>query len=150
MTRRSLSCLLLLLAGFPGITQAQDDEEALTRDAADVVHISAWKCSANAYGTVMDDTRDKLIPIAQEVIEEGYWRYFQLLIHSWGDEWNLLYYTRAPSMEDYFTGWAHYISSVNDRYPESLEWFFEVCPEHRDNFYHSVVYAGTGSGESED
>jgi len=149
MTRRSLSSLLVLLVGLPGITYAQGDEGALPSAAADVVHISSWKCSANAFSTIMDDTRDKLMPIAQEVIEGGDWQYFQLLIHSWGDEWNVLYYTRAPSMDDYFTGWAHYISAVTDQHPEALEWFFDACPEHRDNFYHSIVYAGTGASESE-
>ncbi|MFQ5530353.1 MAG: hypothetical protein ACE5FP_08395 [Gemmatimonadota bacterium] len=145
MTRRSLSYLLLLLLGLPGIAHAQDDEGNLPSDAADVVHISSWKCDANATGTLMDDARAKLVPLAQQVIDDGSWQYFQLLIHSWGDEWNVLYYTRAPSMDDYFEGWAQYISAITDLHPDALEWFREVCPEHRDNFYRSVVYAGSGT-----
>ena len=147
MTRRSLSYLLLLpvLVGFPNIAFAQGDEGNLSSESADVVHISSWKCDANAIGAVMDDAHKKLVPIAQEVIDTGSWQYFQLLIHSWGDEWNVLYYTRAPSMEDYFSGWAQYISAINDKHPEALEWFREVCREHRDNFYRSVVFAGTGA-----
>ena len=150
MTRRSLGFLLPLLLGLPNITFAQGDEGSLPSEAADVVHISTWKCHPNSIGAIMDETRNILAPIAQRSIDAGNWQYFQLLIHSWGDEWNVLFYTRAPSMDDYFAGWAQYISAINDEHPEALEWFFDVCPEHRDNFYRSTVYAGTGANLESD
>ena len=131
MTRRSVSYLLfLLLAGLPATTFAQDDEGNLPSEDSDVVHISSWQCDANATGMLMDSTREKLVPLAQVAIDSGNWQYFQLLIHSWGDEWNVLFYTRAPSMDDYLAGWAQYISSVALQHPDALEWFRDVCPLH--------------------
>jgi hypothetical protein len=151
MTRRSVSYPLLLLVslllGLPSAAFSQDDEAGLPSEAADLVHISSWQCNANATGRLMDETREKLVPLAQVAIDAGNWQYFQLLIHSWGDEWNVLFYTRAPSMNDYLHGWAQYISAVTVQHPEALEWFRDVCPRHRDNFYRSVVYAGTTTGE---
>ena len=72
MTRRSVSYLLfLLLAVLPASASAQDNEAGLPSEGADLVHISSWQCDANATGKLMDETREKLVPLAQVAIDSG-------------------------------------------------------------------------------
>lgn len=141
MIRRSITLLTSLLFLFPAVAVAQDDEEA-PPPSADVVQIGYFKCDLGAVGQIIEVTNEKLIPIAQESIDAGHWMYFQLLTHSWGDEWNVNFYMRAPSIDSFHEGFQQYVSAIAERHPDLIPWFQEVCSEHKDNMYQSTASTG--------
>ena len=98
----------------------------------DTVVLNFWKCDYGAMGDLIDKANELWIPAAQELQDEGKIAYAQVMTHSWGDEWNLIFYFRAADVPTY-------IAKLNEMEPEGSEWFFERCKEHKDGIYQSVA-----------
>lgn len=138
MIRRSMTLLTSLLFLLPAAAVAQDDEEA-PQPSADFVVVASFKCDLGSVGQIIEVTNEKLVPIAQESVDAGHWMYYQLLTHTWGDEWNVNFYMRALNRDHFYEGWDQYISGIVERHPDLIPWFQEVCSEHKDNIYGSTA-----------
>ena len=133
----SRSILAVSLLGFTILAAAPAHAQE-TPDMGTVVMLS-WKCDYGAMSDLVQEAQELWIPAAQELQDEGKLAYAQVLTHSWGDEWNLIFYFRAADMPTYLEAWESWIGKVNAADPESTDWFFEHCREHKDGFYTSVA-----------
>lgn len=127
------AALLVLAAPAGSVALAQDAPEMST------VAVLSWKCDYGAMGELTQKARDLWIPAAQELQDEGKLAYAQVLTHNWGDDWNLIFYFRAADVPAFLEAWSAWLGKLNEAEPDGVDWFFERCKEHKDNFYTSVA-----------
>ena len=135
MLRRLILVLVLLALASPLVSSAhaQDDPEMNT------VVLNFWKCDYGAMSDLVGKANEVWIPAAQELQDEGKIAYAQVMTHSWGDEWNLIFYFRAADVPAYIAAFEAWLAKLNEMEPEGSEWFFERCKEHKDGIYQSVA-----------
>lgn len=123
-----LAAAMLLLPAFATAQQPQQPAPPRT------VVVSSWKCNWDSLGRISRITDSLLVPIARELINEGHWASFGLLLHDWADEWNVVYYYAAPDRQRFFAGWAEFIRRFQQRHPTAPP-LTRMCSEHKDNIY---------------
>lgn len=135
MVRRLLPAVVLLALASPMVSsaQAQDAPEM------DTVVLNFWKCDYGAMSDLVGKANELWIPAAQELQDEGKIAYAQVMTHSWGDEWNLIFYFRTADVPAYLEAFEAWIGKLNEAEPNGTEWFFERCKEHKDGIYQSVA-----------
>lgn len=131
--RSLIPAVLVFIAASSTPLAAQDMEDMNT------VVMNSWMCDYGALGELQEKAASLWVPAMQEVQDGGKWVYSQVLVHDWGDEWNLIFYTRAADIPTFLDGWSEYVSLLNQRDPDGFEWFTERCHEHKDNFYRSAA-----------
>ena len=137
MRRIALAALavVFLCLGAASTAVAQEEEPS-----NDTVQLAFWKCDwaeFQNFGQLVDSV---WTPIAQELVNEDKLLYFQLLRHSWSDEWNFVFYYRAKDIPSFLDAWGELTSRIQERHPDFLDWFNERCSDHKDGFYTSVTH----------
>jgi len=118
----------LALALAPISTQAQDGP---------TVMMSSAQCGQNPTGEVLRNERERTLPIAQELVNEGMILEYGLMAHMYGDEWNLVTVVIADDVAAVIAANAELSSRLNDLYPDD-DTYITNCPRHRDVFYQGI------------
>ena len=121
---------------------AQDDPPAIDPENPPTLALSYYTCDYSALGDIVDDYREKAMPIAQALVDEGAMASEGLYTHDWGDEWNLVI-TRTAANVGALDG---ALNSFGERYEaehgtESANMLEEHCSAHKDNVYWMVMSA---------
>ena len=137
MQRVVLTALALVFfsLGSATIGVAQEEEAA-----NDTVQLAFWKCDWAEYGNLGQVVDSVWTPIAQELVNEGKLLYFQLLRHTWSDDWNFIFYYRARDIPSFLEAWGELAARIDERHPGHFDWFVERCEDHKDGFYDSPTH----------
>ena len=130
----------LALALAPISIQAQDGPPT--------VMMSSAQCDRNTLDDVLDNARERALPIWQELVNEGMIESQGILQHWWGDEWNMLSVMVAADVAAVVAANAEFGSRFNDLYPDDNT-FITNCPRHRDVFYEGVSRTSVGSQDED-
>lgn len=104
--------------------------------------ISYFSCDFPALGDLVEEYREKSMPIAQALVEEGMLGSEGVYTHDWGDEWNLVVTRTAPNLPALLSA----LEAFGERYEaehgsESRDMLDEHCSAHKDNIYWMVMAA---------
>ena len=130
----------LALALAPISIQAQED-------GPPTIMMSAAQCDRNTLDDVLDNARERGLPIWQELVNEGMIGSYGILRHWWGDEWNMVTVILAADEAAVITANDEFGSRFNDLYPDD-NMYIRNCPKHRDTFYRGI--AGTDGDDDND
>jgi len=146
-----VALLALALAALVSAPQAvaQDDDMAAMEammDAAPSTLMTAWKCDIAHLGEIVQGMNTYAKPAAQEMIDEGMITNWGLMVHSWGDEWNVVSHMTGEDPAALMTANAE----LNSRTAANAEAGGEdmdmppplvrYCTNHKDNFYTNAAY----------
>ena len=129
----------LALALAPISIQAQED-------GPPTIMMSAAQCDRNTLDDVLDNARERGLPIWQELVNEDMIISSGIVRHWWGDEWNLVNVMLAADEAAVIAANDEFSSRYDDLYPDD-NMYITNCPKHRDVFYRAIV--GT-EGDSDD
>lgn len=121
-------------------------------EAPPVMALSAWQCDARELESFVAAAGERLMPVAQEVVDEGLLRSTGWLTRVSGDGWNLVRYTSAPDIPNLIAGLDAVGSLEAARYEgrtdlEGVPWLNAICSEHKDGIYTQLVETGPPSAE---
>jgi len=131
----------LALALAPISIQAQDGPPT--------VMMSSAQCDRNTLSDLLDNGRERALPIWQDLVNEGMIESHGTLRHWWGDEWNLVSVMVAADVAAVVAANAEFGSRFNDLYPDD-DTFITNCPRHRDVFYQGMARTTYGDADDED
>ena len=131
----------LALALAPISIQAQED-------GPPTIMMSSAQCDRNTLDDVLDNERERTLPIAQELVNEGMIESFGLLTHWWGDEWNLVNVIVAADEAAVIAANDELGDRYDALYPDD-DMYITNCPRHRDVFYRGIART-YGDSDDED
>ncbi len=127
MKRFFLLSLSLLLA-IPAFAQDDDAPETPT------VMVSFHQCDMSGLETLVEQSRERMGPIAQALVDEGALLQVGMAVHQWGDEYNVMTWYAGDDMASATEGWDEAGRRYNAAHPDD-RLFIETCPSHRDYSY---------------
>lgn len=136
-----VACLVLVLTAT-GTAKGQQMEQQ--EEGPPVIRLSFFQCHSNQIGDVMSQADSIVIPVWEELVEEGRVMDYGFFTHWWADEWNVGIYTLAPTIDAIISAEAEADSRIQERHPDAPDTMGEACPWHRDGFYN--VGPSTGGG----
>lgn len=130
------SLLLALLAtGLVAAPQAlaQEEEPAVPN----LVVFRYFECDLGGLGEAAQLLNGGWRSIMQDLQEEGMIMGYGILVHAWGDEWNLVDWIATEDMHGFHTAWSEAVSRANAAAggQEERDRFVEICERHKDNMY---------------
>ncbi len=102
---------------------------------AQTLVVSQNKCKWEHEGDLRAFADSAWIPIAQELVNEGKLISAGSAFHSWGDEWNAVYWYTADDISAFLSAWSELVSRAQERYPNGIALFQDWCFEHKDSMY---------------
>jgi len=119
---------------------ANENPPAIDPENPPTLAFSYYTCDWSAMGDLVEDYREKAMPIAQALVNEGALDSEGLYTHDWGDEWNLMITRSATDIGALDSA----MNTFDERYeaehgedaPNMLE---EHCSAHKDNIYYRVM-----------
>jgi hypothetical protein len=102
---------------------------------AQTLVLSQNKCALDKQDQIRRMADSLWMPIAQELVNEGKLTSVGSAYHAWGDEWNVIVWYVAPTMNAFNTGFGELIARINQRHPTLLPQFTAWCSEHKDSIY---------------
>ena len=118
------------------------------------IHTAFYSNGENKPGTVMFNQnrvnnlnreeyvsifREFSFPILKKMVDEGKLNRFGLMIHEWGDDWNVNYYFHNDDLEQFNQTWWEYFSVFSEKHPEQLNRLIELTVDHKDNLFREFV-----------
>lgn len=105
------------------------------------IALSHWKCNFGSMGAIADLMETNVLPIGQSMVDDNDLFVYGMMMHSWGDEWNLMFYSAAQSGSDIVDA----VQELNGRTLEAVgqegfQLLVDSCTEHRDNIYSMPVF----------
>lgn len=102
---------------------------------AQTLVVSQNKCDLAKQGELRALVDSAFVPVAQEVVNEGKLEFFTSAYHSWGDEWNVVFYYVAEDIPAFLDAFGEMFSRMQERHPDFIGFFQGACSEHKDSFY---------------
>jgi hypothetical protein len=119
---------------------------ALAQETPPTIFVTSWQCDRTAMDDIIDLTH-QVMPIYQELVNEGVIWSYAVAVHHWGDEWNYVTITLAGDMAAGIRAGDEFDRRAQERFGED-ETFIANCPTHRDNIYVGA-YTSSQPGEPE-
>lgn len=147
MTAKHIFALIVLPSFFLS-GPALEAQEAPAEARPGVSVVRYFKCPMGQSEEAVRILNEEWRSYAEQQIEEGRLIDYGILVHSWGDEWNVVDYFVAEDMDGWRAAWSAILSALNEADPEGemYERFSELCTEHKDNIY-TVVSPPGAAGE---
>ena len=83
--------------------------------------------------------REFSFPILKKMVDDGKLNRFGLMIHEWGDDWNVNVYFHNNDLEQFNQSWGEYFSVFSEKHPEQLNRVIELTVDHKDNLFLELV-----------
>lgn len=119
---------------------ARENVPAIDPENPPTLAISYYTCDYSALGDIVENYREKAMPIAQALIDEGAMGSEGLYTHDWGDEWNLVITRTAANVgaldSALDTFGERYQAEHGEDAPNMIQ---EHCSAHKDNIYWMVM-----------
>ncbi|MGH7587711.1 MAG: hypothetical protein ACRELU_03860 [Gemmatimonadota bacterium] len=110
---------------------AEQEEDPL------VVRLSFFMCDLGGGNgeRIEQEMESRDIPIWEALAEEGMVQDYGYLFHWWADEWNVVIYTIAGSIQAIVDASQEAQDRAEQQYGDAPTAFDEACPHHRDGLY---------------
>ncbi|HUP00639.1 MAG TPA: hypothetical protein VM737_03840 [Gemmatimonadota bacterium] len=150
MSRNRMAMLALIAfaaLAFPVVADAQEPAE---EEDPTVVRLSFFMCDlGEGVGEQINENLEtRVIPIWNDLVQQGRVEDYGYLYHWWADEWNVVIYTIAESIPAIIEAEEEAGNRLEEQYGEDFGPFAGACPHHRDGFY--TLGPSTGMGPAED
>jgi hypothetical protein len=112
--------------------------------------VSYNTCDNNLRDDIAASVDSLMLPIAQELVDEGVFGQWGILLHDWAGRENVINYRSAKDRTSFFEGWAELNKRMDERHPDATPYY--GCNQHRDGLYIEgprTWAPGTDLGESE-
>ena len=145
MRIRSAPIVLLLLAFILVATPAQAQNPP---QQPPTIFVSSWQCDRGAVDSLVETMKMQQLVVAQELVNEGALWSYMVMVHDWGDVWNLVMVLMA---DDTAKGEA----ASNQIRRRSQERFggsnpiAQHCSAHKDSIYQGAFITSTPEGRAE-
>ena len=96
--------------------------------------VSTHQCDMGGLEALIEQDRERVLPIMQDLVDEGMLMSAGEAVHQWGDEYNLITWQSGADHASALAGWQAMVERYNEAYPDD-DLFIETCPRHRDYFY---------------
>lgn len=140
---RFLFPLALLLYVSPVLAQDNAPDETPTFIS------TRHQCDMAGLDALTERDRERVLPIMQELVDDGTIISAGEARHQWGDEYNLLTWISGTDMAAALAGWEAMTSRYAERYPDD-NLFIETCPKHQDRFATRQVWSARENGPAFD
>lgn len=137
--KHAVTLVLSFVLAAPAVVVAQDGPLPGT------IVLSFNKCDLDQVGYLAQLTDSAVVPIAQELVNEGKIFNYGMMTHNWGDEWNVVYYYVVENQTAFLAFWSDFVARVSERHPTLFNEFQARCSEHRDNIYGHSAFTGPPS-----
>lgn len=127
MRRITLSALVLA-ALLPAAAVAQEAE--LPR----ALFVSQWQCPQELVAKIGQNYDSLIVPIEQELVNEGKLVGSGMFFHNWGDQWNVNWYRLGQNNAAVFAALEEMGSRMESRHPDAPN-LLQSCTAHKDNIY---------------
>ena len=132
--------ICLVLAGallVPAAAVAQDGDD----DGPPTLVVSQWQCPISSLGDIVAESREVSLPVYQGMVDEGLVLSWGVFIHSWGDDWNVGFWTSTVDHNAFFAAWQEAgmrtaAARGDDAEPNPL---VANCTAHKDNIYNIAM-----------
>lgn len=133
MGRSPLVLMLLAALAMPAGLFAQEAQEE--DDTPSALRLSYFMCNTNRIDEALEEAEAQVIPVWDELVDEGMVESYGYFVHAWASEWNVGIYTIGESIADIIEASNEAGSRLQERYGDTQSVFGEACPHHRDGFY---------------
>ena len=130
--RRTILAALALGVIVPLTAQAQEAEET---EPPRGLFISSWMCPQSAIDDIFQWYDSLMVPIEQELVNEGMYVGSGMYRHDWGDEWNVNWYRLGQDRAAVFAALPEVGRRFNERHPDAPPGPLSACTAHKDNIY---------------
>ena len=111
-------------------------EKSLAQDSEQPLLITSFNMvSMSDIGKVNKMVDSIFTPILKELVDEEMIYSFGQFNHSWGDEWNVIYWYVAEDIPAFVSAFSELFSRAEERHPSSFDQFAGWCFEHKDSMY---------------
>lgn len=140
--RTATPALLLVATLFVAApVQGQEAQQPPT------IFMTAWQCDRAAVDGLIEQMKTRDLVIAQELADEGALWSYHVLVHDWGDEWNLVTLLVAEDLPGGVAANDAFNERFEARYGEDAA-FLDHCPAHRDNIYVGAYITQPAEGQN--
>lgn len=119
---------------------AWENPPAIDPENPPTLVVSYFSCEYPAMGDIIENYREKAMPIAQALVDEGVMGSQGMYTHDWGDEWNLVITRTGPSIgaieSAMDTLGERFQAEHGDDVPNPIQ---DHCSMHKDNIYTMVM-----------
>jgi nitrous oxide reductase accessory protein NosL len=123
-----LLAALLLIIFVAGTSYSQDTENPL-------LIVSSQKVKLADMGTVSSMVNEKMGPILNSLVDDGFLFSWGSFNHTWGDEWNMNIWYVTKDMSSFDSFWSEYMKRVDEQQKETWAKMVDYIQEHKDNIY---------------
>ncbi|HET6341684.1 MAG TPA: hypothetical protein VFG78_05820 [Gemmatimonadota bacterium] len=137
--------LVFSLLPLTGVAVAQQPAEQ--EEDPPVVRLSFFMCDLGGGNgeRIEQELESRDIPIWEALVQEGMVQDYGYLFHWWADEWNIVIYTIAPTIQAIVDASQEAQDRAEEQYGDAPTAFDEACPHHRDGLY--TLGPNTGMNE---
>ncbi|NBB87381.1 MAG: hypothetical protein GVY12_14330 [Bacteroidetes bacterium] len=110
--------------------------EPASAEEPPVLAVSYFSCDYRAMDTLIEWERDRVLPIAQDLVDDGSLMSREVYTHLWGDEWNYVVTRAAKNLPTLLEANDREVERYEETYGEAANTMFgEHCTNHKDNIY---------------
>ena len=125
---------LMLLAGIAAFAAPTKAQGVVAADAGTVV-LAYAQCEWGEMERIRLIADSVMVPVGQQMVDQGHWLSYGIMFHDIGDEWNVVFVYTARSKESFFEGWQAYSDMLDHDHPGLYSWMMDRCRAHKENVY---------------
>lgn len=100
-----------------------------------VLVVSFQKVKMSDVGAFNKIVNEKIAPVLNGMVDEGFLYGWGLFNHAWGDEWNANVWYTFKDMEAFGKFWEAYTTRLQEKQPDAWKELRGYIQEHKDNIY---------------
>lgn len=95
--------------------------------------VSYNACDSNMREAIAASIDSLIVPTAQEMVDEGKFGQWGILVHDWAGRENIINYRSAKDRTSFFEAWQELNRRVSEKHPDADPYL--GCNQHRDGLY---------------
>ncbi len=119
---------LVIFIFLAGNISAQSEEHP-------VLVVSFQKVKLADMGLFNKIVNEKIAPVLNSMVDDGFLYNWGLFNHFWGDEWNANVWYTFKDMDAFNAFWEEYTKRLDEKQPDAWKELRGYIQEHKDNIY---------------
>jgi len=125
---KKIFAALIISIFVAGNISAQSEEHP-------VLVVSFQKVKLADMGSFNKIVNEKIAPVLNSMVDDGFLYNWGLFNHAWGDEWNANVWYTFKNMEAFGKFWEEYTKRLDEKQPDAWKELRNYIQEHKDNIY---------------
>jgi len=125
---KKIFAALIISIFVAGNISAQSEEHP-------VLVVSFQKVKLADMGSFNKIVNEKIAPVLNSMVDDGFLYNWGLFNHAWGDEWNANVWYTFKNMEAFGKFWEEYTKRLDEKQPDAWKELRGYIQEHKDNIY---------------